>query len=35
MSAKQEATQLKRLHELIKESEQATNRWKDNKYAKK
>ena len=35
MSAKQEATQLKRLAELITESEAGTNKWKDNKYNKK
>ncbi|MBX7225988.1 MAG: YdeI/OmpD-associated family protein [Chitinophagales bacterium] len=35
MSAKQEATQLKRLHELIADSEKGTNKWKDNKYNKK
>jgi uncharacterized protein YdeI (YjbR/CyaY-like superfamily) len=34
MSAKQEITKLKRLHQLIAESEQATNQWKDNKYKK-
>lgn len=32
MSAKQEATQLKRLNELIEESAAGTNKWKDNKY---
>ena len=31
-SAKQEATRLKRLHILIKDSEAGTNQWKDNKY---
>lgn len=35
MSAKQEATQLKRLETLIAESEAGTNPWKDNKYVKK
>lgn len=35
MSAKQEATKLKRLTELIADSEAGTNRWKDNKYNKK
>jgi uncharacterized protein YdeI (YjbR/CyaY-like superfamily) len=35
MSAKQEATQLKRLTQLIAESEAGTNQWKDNKYTKK
>ena len=35
MSAKQEITRLKRLHQLIEESEQGTNQWKDNKYNKK
>lgn len=34
MSAKQEATRLKRLHELIADSEQGTNKWKYNKYKK-
>ena len=32
MSAKQTATQLKRLNQLIAESEAGTNQWKDNKY---
>jgi uncharacterized protein YdeI (YjbR/CyaY-like superfamily) len=32
MSAKQEATQLKRLNQLIADSEAGTNQWKDNKY---
>ncbi len=35
MSAKQEATKVKRLLELIKDSELGTNKWKDNKYSKK
>lgn len=35
MRAKQEATKLKRLNELIADSEAGTNRWKDNKYKKK
>ena len=35
MSAKQETTRLKRLNQLIEESEQGTNQWKDNKYNKK
>lgn len=35
MSAKQEATQIKRLHILIADSEAGTNQWKDNKYNKK
>lgn len=35
MGAKQEATKVKRLDQLIKDSEANTNRWKDNKYAKK
>jgi uncharacterized protein YdeI (YjbR/CyaY-like superfamily) len=35
MSAKQEATKLKRLTQLIKDSEAGTNQWKDNKYKKK
>jgi hypothetical protein len=35
MSAKQEATQQKRLAELIADSEAGTNQWKDNKYSKK
>lgn len=34
MSAKQEATRIKRLHELIADSEKGTNKWKDNKYKK-
>jgi len=34
MSAKQEATQLKRLVELIADSAAGTNKWKDNKYKK-
>jgi uncharacterized protein YdeI (YjbR/CyaY-like superfamily) len=32
MSAKQDATRLKRLQQLIEESERGTNQWKDNKY---
>lgn len=35
MSAKQEATQQKRLQQLISDSENQTNAWKDNKYQKK
>ena len=35
MSAKQEATQIKRLQQLITDSENQTNAWKDNKYTKK
>ncbi len=35
MRAKQEATRLKRLDELIADSEAGTNQWKDNKYKKK
>ena len=35
MSAKQEATRIKRLKELIDDSELLTNKWKDNKYSKK
>lgn len=35
MGAKQEITQLKRLNELIADSENGTNKWKDNKYGKK
>ena len=35
MSAKQETTQIKRLGELIADSEVETNKWKDNKYNKK
>jgi len=35
MSAKQEATRMKRLTDLIKYSEASTNPWKDNKYKKK
>ena len=34
MSAKQEATQQKRLQQLISDSENQTNAWKDNKYTK-
>lgn len=34
MSAKQDATQLKRLQKLIQDSEIQTNAWKDNKYKK-
>jgi uncharacterized protein YdeI (YjbR/CyaY-like superfamily) len=34
MSAKQETTQLKRLHQLISDSMAGTNQWKDNKYKK-
>lgn len=35
MSAKQEATRLKRLNELIADCESGTNKWKHNKYNKK
>lgn len=35
MSAKQETTRVKRLKELIKDSEAKTNQWKDSKYNKK
>jgi uncharacterized protein YdeI (YjbR/CyaY-like superfamily) len=35
MSAKREETKLKRLNELIKDSQSKTNRWKENKYNKK
>jgi hypothetical protein len=35
MSAKQEATRLKRLAELIADSAKGINKWKDNKYKKK
>ena len=35
MSAKQEATQLKRLAKTIKDSEAGTNQWRENKYNKK
>ena len=35
ISAKQEATRIKRLNELIAESEAGTNKWKDNIYNKK
>lgn len=35
MGAKQEGTQLKRLQQLIAESEQGMNQWKDNKYKRK
>jgi uncharacterized protein YdeI (YjbR/CyaY-like superfamily) len=34
MSAKQESTQVKRLSELIADSEQETNQWKHSKYIK-
>jgi len=34
MSAKQEATRIKRLEQLISESASGTNQWKDNKYKK-
>jgi len=35
MSAKQEETKLKRLNQLIADSQAGTNQWKDNKYNKK
>ena len=35
MSAKNETTKLKRLNELIADSQAGTNKWKDNKYNKK
>lgn len=35
MSAKQKATNVKRLNQLIQESEKEINQWKDNKYKKK
>ncbi len=35
MSAKKETTKLKRLNELIADSQAGTNKWKDNKYNKK
>jgi uncharacterized protein YdeI (YjbR/CyaY-like superfamily) len=35
MSAKQDSTKLKRLSQLIADSEAGTNMWKDNKYSKK
>lgn len=35
MSTKQETTKLKRLNELIADSQAETNKWKDNKYNKK
>jgi uncharacterized protein YdeI (YjbR/CyaY-like superfamily) len=35
ISAKQETTQWKRLNELMTDCETGTNKWKDNKYAKK
>lgn len=35
MSAKQETTRIKRLNELINDSELLTNKWKNNKYRKK
>jgi uncharacterized protein YdeI (YjbR/CyaY-like superfamily) len=34
MSAKQEMTRIKRLNQLISDSEAGTNQWKDNKYKK-
>ena len=34
MSAKQEATKIKRLNQLISDSAAGTNQWKDNKYKK-
>jgi len=34
MSAKQESTRIKRLHELIADSQAGTNKWKHNKYKK-
>ena len=34
LSAKQETTKIKRLNELISDSEKETNQWKDNKYKK-
>lgn len=34
MGAKQEATQIKRMAQLIKDCEAGTNQWKDNKYKK-
>jgi hypothetical protein len=34
MSAKLEGTKLKRLYELIADSDAGTNKWKDNKYNK-
>lgn len=34
MSAKQEHTRIKRLHQLITDSEAGINQWKDNKYRK-
>jgi uncharacterized protein YdeI (YjbR/CyaY-like superfamily) len=35
ISAKQEVTRIKRLNELISESDSGTNKWKDNKYRSK
>lgn len=35
ISAKQETTKLKRLNELIADSQAQTNKWRDNKYKKK
>jgi uncharacterized protein YdeI (YjbR/CyaY-like superfamily) len=35
ISAKQETTRMKRLNELISDSESGTNKWKDNKYKSK
>ncbi|MEI9946341.1 MAG: YdeI/OmpD-associated family protein [Chitinophagaceae bacterium] len=34
MGAKQDSTKIKRLHQIIEDSEKRTNRWKDNKYKK-
>ena len=35
MSSKSEVTRLKRIHELIADSQAGTNKWKDNKYSVK
>ncbi len=35
MGAKQDATKIKRLNQLIADSEAGTNQWKDHKYTKK
>jgi uncharacterized protein YdeI (YjbR/CyaY-like superfamily) len=35
MSAKNEATRLKRINELVVDSQACTNKWKENKYSKK
>ena len=35
MSTKSEVTRLKRINELIADSQAGTNKWKDNKYSVK